>query len=265
MRPVSARRRPRRSSSSGSAIGLRLDADVCARHFVADPASMRSPPSSRIPMPRPRFRIEDQVDRLVAGAHAEFAEDRGEVALDGAFGDEELRGDLAVHVAHHDQAEDLLLPRRERRRFDLARVPLRHADLARAGRRQAGARASTPVDLQTTTPAAPAASAIRSSPGRMLGADHHHRCVRQSPSAAARPRGPPPGEVSVGPEHDQRRGDVTAEQLGRARRAGRTPTFAPSRIAATRPSRPLPASISATAFASSSRGLGGALPARSCP
>ena len=53
------------------------------------------------------------------------------MALDGAFGEVQLLGYLAVHVAHHDQAEDLLLPCRQRRRFDLPSVLARHAGLTR--------------------------------------------------------------------------------------------------------------------------------------
>lgn len=46
-----------------------------------------------------------------AGANAEFREDAGDVALDGADADEEGVGDLAVGLAGNEQLQDLLLAR----------------------------------------------------------------------------------------------------------------------------------------------------------
>src|ERR1700722_13353601 len=80
--------------------------------------------------------VEDQVDGLVSRTHPELAEGRGEMALDGALREIQALGDLAVHVAHHEQAEDLLLTRRERGRIDLARVLAWDARLAGLDGRQ---------------------------------------------------------------------------------------------------------------------------------
>src|SRR5271154_7100561 len=81
--------------------------------------------------------IEDEIDGLVARAHPELEEHRGEVALDGALREEQLRGDLAVHVAHHHQPEDLLLACREHRTLDQATTVVGHTHLPRAHRLQA--------------------------------------------------------------------------------------------------------------------------------
>src|ERR1700684_4088863 len=73
--------------------------------------------------------VEDQIYGLVPGSHAELAESRRQVTLDGALGEVQTLGDLAVHVAHHEQSENLLLARGERRRRDLARMLSWHARL----------------------------------------------------------------------------------------------------------------------------------------
>src|SRR4051794_1346442 len=60
-------------------------------------------------------RVEDHRRRFTARAHAELRERRGEVALDRALREEQAATDFAVREAHHDHAEDLLLPERQRR------------------------------------------------------------------------------------------------------------------------------------------------------
>ena len=58
-------------------------------------------------------RIQQDGGRLLAGAHAELLERRREVALDGALGEEQAKGDLAVAEAAHHEREHLLLTVRE--------------------------------------------------------------------------------------------------------------------------------------------------------
>jgi hypothetical protein len=57
--------------------------------------------------------VEDQRRRLLARANAESPESGEHVALDGALGNEQLVGDLAVAEAHHHERHDLLLARRQ--------------------------------------------------------------------------------------------------------------------------------------------------------
>src|ERR1700727_902326 len=54
------------------------------------------------------------------------------MALDRALGEEQTLGDLAVHVTHHEQPEDLLLAIGEHGWVDLSRMLARNARLARA-------------------------------------------------------------------------------------------------------------------------------------
>ena len=53
------------------------------------------------------------LDGLGAAGGAELVEGAGAVGLDGVFGDEELRGDLAIAEAAGDQGEDLELAGRD--------------------------------------------------------------------------------------------------------------------------------------------------------
>src|SRR3954469_21628909 len=77
------------------------------------------------------LRVGEECRRLVPRAHAELREGRREMALDGAFGEEELARDAGVGETHYHQSEDLLLPERQRglgagghltRQYDLAAV-----------------------------------------------------------------------------------------------------------------------------------------------
>ncbi len=100
-----------------------------AHQAEAGVGSTGSPPSPRMPIPSPRSgsRIRLTASLRERTPSLPNAEERW--LFDRALSEEQLSGDLAVHIAHDDQPEDLLLACGERRWIDLATVLTGHARL----------------------------------------------------------------------------------------------------------------------------------------
>ena len=101
------------------------------------------------------------------------------MTLDRAFRKEQTLGDLTVHVSHHDQAKNLLLPSGEHRRLDLSPVPARDTRLPGARGLQAGTERPVEILIEHDTRRACRQGSAHL-PALDAGADNHDRRLREA-------------------------------------------------------------------------------------
>ena len=187
----------------------------------------------RMPLPRPR---DGSVIRATASLRLrtpEPPEGGEEVALDRALGEHELVGDLPVRVAHHDEREDLLLPRGERRALHCGAERRRQHEQAGEGRVDGGHDERRHVlrkehgvgplgDDRPCLVAARIRPARARSPSSPPGGASAPRAARAPGAARRPPRGPPLLARRPRPcARRQRRSAASASSTGCTRRVVR--------------------------------------------
>ena len=142
---------------------------------------------------------------LGARADAELGVDAGQVARDGALGEEERRGDLGVRPPHRDQVGDALLGRRSDPRRACGR---RSRPSSPAGPLGPAARRRSPRSRRAPprSPRAPAASAARAAAS-----------TPSASSARARPNGSPSASCCSTASSSRRRPPSTSPRAAATR------------------------------------------------
>ena len=160
----------------------------CGAHVVA-PFMTCAPKADSGPVEQRAaglFKLEEERGGLLAGAHAELGEGRGEVALDRALGEEELVGDLGVGEPAGDEGEHLALAVGEGRPLDAGAQLARDHGLAAGDGADRHRQGGLELRLEDDAVGAGVERPAHAGPGRHRRDGDDRRLAQFAPQAAQR-------------------------------------------------------------------------------